>query len=108
MLVETGWDRHFGTAAYLTGDHPFLTRAAAELLRDAGAALVGIDGLNIDSMATPSGRSTPSCSVPGIPIAEHLTNLAALPEQGARLYAVPPRVRGMGTFPVRAFAELPT
>ncbi len=38
---------------------------------------------------------------------EHLTGLAALPAANFRLFAVPPRVRGMGTFPVRAFALVP-
>jgi kynurenine formamidase len=42
----------------------------------------------------------------GIPIVEHLTRLDALPVTGARFFAVPPKVRGLGTFPVRAFAKL--
>lgn len=40
----------------------------------------------------------------GVPVLEHLTNLGKLPAQGARLHAVPPRVREVGTFPVRAYA----
>lgn len=36
----------------------------------------------------------------------HLTNLGALPQQGARFTAVPPAIEGFGTFPVRAFAEI--
>lgn len=103
VLVRTGWDRHWGTEAYFTG-HPFLTEAAACHLRDCGAALVGIDSHNIDDTR---GDSRPVHSVllrAGIAIVEHMTNLGALPADGFTFSAPPPRVRGMGTFPVRAHA----
>ncbi len=99
VLVHTGWDVHWRTERYGTG-HPFLTRAAAEHLVAAGAALVGIDSLNIDD-ATDS-----TLLAAGIPIVEHLCGLHQLPDAGFRFYAVPPRVKGMGSFPVRAFAVL--
>ena len=35
---------------------------------------------------------------------EHLTRLGDLPDTGFRFTAAPPAVRGMATFPVRAFA----
>jgi len=103
VLVQTGWDRHWGTDTYLGGGHPFLTRAAAVALRDAGAALVGIDGLNIDAMTDMERPVHTVLLGAGIPIVEHMTGLAAVPD-GARFYAVPPPIEGMGTFPVRAFA----
>jgi kynurenine formamidase len=105
VLVRTGWDRHWRTDAYFHG-HPFLTAAAAEHLAAEGAALVGIDSLNIDDT---SGGDRPAHSTllaAGIPICEHLTNLAALPIQGFRFSAVPVKVHGMGTFPVRAYATI--
>ena len=40
----------------------------------------------------------------GIPIVEHLTGLEPLVGASFRFFAVPPTVKGMGTFPVRAFA----
>lgn len=103
VLVHTGWDRHWRTDAYFEG-HPFLTRAAAEYLRDKGAALVGIDSFNIDDLA---GGERPVHSVllgSGIQIVEHMTGLGQLPETGFRFFATPPKVKGMGTFPVRAHA----
>ncbi len=103
VLVETGWSRHWGTDRYFES-HPFLTEAAAVYLRDQGATLVGIDSLNIDDT---SGGTRPVHTVllgAEIPIVEHMTNLAALPIDGFRFTAVPPKVRGMGTFPVRAHA----
>ena len=105
VLVHTGWDVHWRTGRYGTG-HPFLTLAAAEHLIAAGAALVGIDSLNIDD-ATDGARPVHSLLLAaGIPIVEHLCGLAGLPDAGFRFYAVPPRVKGMGSFPVRAFAVL--
>ena len=104
VLIRTGWSRHFGTAAYGNGKHPFVTRAAAEALAAAGVALVGIDSLNIDDTAD---RTRPAHTVllaAGIPIVEHLTALDQLPPNGFRFFAVPPKFVGMGTFPVRAFA----
>lgn len=105
VLVHTDWDAHWRTEQYYEG-HPFLTEKAAEYLRDQGAALVGIDSLNIDDTSI---RKRPVHSVllgAGIPIVEHMTNLAALPETGFRFTAAPPRVKSMGTFPVRAHARL--
>jgi arylformamidase len=105
VLVHTGWSRHWRTPEYLSG-HPYLTADAAEHLLDAGARLVGIDSLNIDDtddLARPVHSRLLGAEVP---IVEHLTNLAALPPSGFRFYAVPPKVVGFGTFPIRAFAEL--
>jgi arylformamidase len=107
VLLQTGWDRHWGTEAY--GEPaPFLTEGAAKLIADSGARLVGIDSVNIDDMY--GGGERPAHSIlldAGIPVLEHLTGLADLPVNGARLHAAPPRVRDFGTFPVRAYAVLP-
>ncbi|GAA1750116.1 cyclase family protein [Nonomuraea bangladeshensis] len=106
VLVHTGWDRHFGTEAYVDG-HPYLAPESAAWLAEQGAALVGIDSLNIDD--TPPHGERPAHTIllgAGIPLVEHLTNLAALPEEGFRLRAAPPMIAGMGTFPVRAYAVL--
>jgi kynurenine formamidase len=105
VLVNTGWDRHWRTDQYFE-DHPFLTEKAAIYLRDQGALLVGIDSFNIDNT---TGGTRPVHSVllaAEIPIVEHLTGLGELPASGFRFTAVPPKVKGMGTFPVRAHARL--
>lgn len=104
VLVHTGWDRHWRTDQYFEG-HPFLTADAAAFLRDAGATLVGIDSLNIDDTAAPARPVHTTLLGAGIPIVEHLCNLEAVPTKGFRFSAVPPKVRGIGTFPVRAFAR---
>lgn len=105
VLVHTGWDEHWRTDAYFE-DHPYLTAAAAQLLVEGGARLAGIDSHNIDDTRA---RARPVHTIllgAGILICEHMTNLAAIPETGFRFFATPPRIAGMGTFPVRAFAEL--
>lgn len=102
VLVQTGWDAHWGTERYFEG-HPFLTREAAQVLRDAGARLVGIDSYNIDDTADLSRPAHSILLRAGIPIVEHMCHLAALPESGFRFFAVPVKVKAFGTFPVRAF-----
>lgn len=104
VLLHTGWDKHFGTSEYTKGA-PFLTEDGARWLVDAGAALVGIDSLNMDD--TESGGSRPAHSIlldGGVHVVEHLTRLEELPDTGAVFTAAPPAVEGFGTFPVRAFA----
>jgi arylformamidase len=106
VLVHTGWDAHWRTDTYSAGEHPFLTRDAAEHLAGAGAALVGIDSLNVDDDRDGARPAHTVLLAAGIAIVEHMTNLGALPETGFRFFAVPPKVKGMGSFPVRAFAIL--
>ena len=105
VLVQTGWDRHWRTDAYHAG-HPHLTERLAKWLADAGAAIVGIDSFNIDSIDTGERPVHTVLLGAEIPIVEHMTGLAALPERGSRFYAVPVKVKGFGTFPVRAFARV--
>lgn len=103
VLVETGHSEHWGTPAYFS-DHPYLTDDAVEFLVSAKPSLVGIDSLNIDSTHTGRRPAHSWLLAAGIPVVEHLTGLADLPDIGFRFTAAPPAVRGMGTFPVRAFA----
>lgn len=106
VLVHTGWDRHWRSEQYFDG-HPFLTGELAQWLVDAGAVLVGIDSFNIDSV---DAGERPVHSVllrHDVPIVEHLRGLAGLPERGTRFFAVPVKVKGFGTFPVRAFGLAP-
>jgi len=107
VLVRTGWSRHWGTDEYGSPHHPFLTEATAQRLVEAGVALVGIDSVNIDDTSTSAGGRRPVHSrllAAGIPIVEHLRGLEDLSGVAFRFFAVPVKVRGMGTFPVRAFA----
>ena len=103
VLIHTGWDRYWRTDSYFE-NHPFLTRGSAEYLKSCGAALVGIDSLNIDD--TDDG-TRPAHSIllkADIPIVEHMCQLDALPYSGFKFFAVPAPVKGLGSFPVRAFA----
>ncbi|MEU4164374.1 cyclase family protein [Actinoplanes sp. NPDC026670] len=109
VLLHTGGDRHWATPQYGV-DAPYLTADAARLLVDRGAALVGIDAVNIDDVSPAAAGARPAHTLllaAGIPVVEHLTNLRELPPLGARFTATPPRVAGFSAFPVRAFATVP-
>jgi arylformamidase len=106
VLVRSGWDAHWRTEQYFEG-HPFLTRDAAEFLVSEGAALVGIDSYNIDDTRDPTRPVHSILLKAGIPIVEHLRNLQSLPRDFL-FFAVPPKIKGLGSFPVRAFAAVLT
>ena len=106
VLVETGWSRHWRTDQYFEG-HPFLAEDAAEMLVAAGAALVGIDSLNIDDIDDGRRPVHSTLLAANVLIVEHMTGLQTLPLTGFRFSAVPVKVKEMGTFPVRAYASLP-
>ena len=105
LLIHTGWSQHWRTEKYWSNQHPFVTRGAAEVLARSGVKAVGIDSYNIDDATDGTRPAHTELLRAGIPIIEHLTNLEALPASGSmRFFAVPPRVRGLSSFPVRAFA----
>jgi len=107
VLLHTGGDRHWATDRY-PEDSPFLTEAGANWLAGHGAALVGIDSVNIDDPVPAGPRPVHSVLLAaGIPIVENLTGLGELPPAGFRFTAAPPRISGFGTFPVRAYATVP-
>ena len=108
VLVHTGWDKHWRTDEYSSGNHPFLTEGAATYLAKNAVALVGIDSFNID--ATHDGNRPAHTVLLGhdIPIVEHLCGLGELPDRGFKFFAVPVKVRQFGTFPVRAFGIVAT
>jgi len=105
VLVHTGWDMHWNTSRYFE-DAPYLTEDAARYLQNCGARLVGIDSLNIDNI---QDKSRPVHSIllkSEILIVEHLCNLGKLPDEGFTFDAIPPKFKGVGTFPIRALARL--
>ena len=105
VLVHTGWDRHWRTDRYGHG-HPYVTAEAADWLVENGAALVGIDSNNIDDTRVRRRPVHSRLLGANIPICEHMTALGSLPDEGFRFSAVPPKVKGLGTFAVRAYAVL--
>lgn len=106
VLFHTGWDQHWGTERYGLPDHPFVGEAAVDSLVAAGVSLVGIDSVNIDDTRGNTRPAHTKLLGAGIPVVEHLTGLERLVGVDFRFYAVPAPVRGLGTFPVRAFAAV--
>ncbi len=105
VLIHTGWDAHWNTEDYYE-NHPFLTQGATQYLKDADVTLVGIDSHNIDDTR---GKARPAHTIllgAEILIVEHLCNLQLLPKDGFTFSAVPPKFKKVGTFPVRAYANI--
>jgi arylformamidase len=105
VLVNTNWSEHWQTDAYFE-NHPFINEEAAIYLRDQGAALVGIDSHNIDDTRTKKRPTHTTLLGAGILIVEHMCNLDKLPKDNFYFNAVPPKFKGVGTFPVRAYAQI--
>jgi arylformamidase len=106
VLVHTVWGDAFWNTPQYHENHPFLTEDAAEYLKSVGVKLVGIDSLNIDDTR---GKSRPVHTIllgAEILIVEHMCHLDAVPDEGYTFSAVPPKFKGVGTFPVRAYAKL--
>ena len=106
VLVNTGWSRHWRTPRYFE-PAPFLTAAACDALVAAGARFVGIDSLNVDDTLDPSRPAHTKLLGAGVPVCEHMTNLAAVPATGGRLHAAPIAWVGGASFPVRAYVIAP-
>ncbi len=104
VLFYTGWDVHWRTSGYGAEDHPYLEVETVQELIDRGAALVGIDSVNIDDTGGGERPAHTRLLAVGVLIVEHLTGLSSLLDRPFTFFATPPKVRGLGTFPVRAFA----
>jgi kynurenine formamidase len=105
VLVHTGWDQYWNTPQYHESN-PYLTRDAAIYLKECGVKLVGIDSMNIDDTGDKTRPVHSTLLGADILIVEHLCNLGQLPEEGFTFSAIPPKFKGVGTFPVRALAKL--
>ena len=85
MLVHTGWDLHWGTDRYLSGQSVPHGRGGRVPASDQGAALVGIDSLNIDDLGDLARPVHSTLLGAGVPIVEHLRGLEQLPAVGRSL-----------------------
>jgi arylformamidase len=106
VVVQTGWSRHWGSDEYQSTDHPFLTRDAADYLVSSKARIIAIDCVNIDDNSEASKGHRPvhtTLLAHDIPIVENVCNLDRVTDAPFRFFAVPPKIRGMGSFTVRAF-----
>ncbi len=105
LLIHTGWDKHWNTEKYFE-NHPYLTEEAAQYLKECSVNLVGIDSHNIDNTAGNLRPVHTTLLGAEILIVEHLCNLNLVPVSGFLFSAVPPKFKGVGTFPVRAHAKI--
>lgn len=106
VLFLTGWDEHWGSQRYGAGNHPALSEDGARALAEGGAALFGIDSINADDFADLRRPAHTVLLKAEIPIVENLTGLEALAGRRFRFTAAPAKVKGLGSFPVRAYATV--
>jgi kynurenine formamidase len=104
VLVNFGWDRHWGTEVYR--QHPFLAREVLSGLLQAGIALFGVDCSNADSTRDPERPAHTWFLKDGILIVENLKGLDRLHGHSCRFFSIPLKARDAAAFPVRAFAEI--
>jgi arylformamidase len=102
LLVRTDFSRYWRTDSYFSAN-PYLTAEACDALVAARVAFVGIDSLNIDDIDDMSRPAHTILLGAGVPVCEHMTNLASVESGGGRLHAVPIAWVGGATFPVRAY-----
>lgn len=107
VVIRSGMDEHWDTDRYWN-EGPFLTAEAAAALVDARIALLGVDFLNVDDTTDPRRPAHTALLRAGIPIIENLRGLGALPSAGARLHAAPLPLAGVASFPIRAYAVVPS
>lgn len=105
VLVRTGWDARWSTAAYWT-DGPYLGERAVEALLAARPALVGVDFANVDDTGDPARPAHTRLLDAGIVIVENLTGLDRLPSAGFAFHCAPLAVHGAASIPVRPYAQL--
>jgi len=104
MLVNFGWDRHWGTKTYRS--HPYVAREVVTKLCEVGIALFGVDCSNVDSIQDMERPAHTWLLRHGILIVENLTGLSRLHGQSFRFFSIPLKARDAAAFPVRAFAEV--
>lgn len=107
LVLHTGWDRHYRTAAYY--DHPFLDAEAARWVLDTGVRTIATDTINPDETVLdgPQPEGFPVhhlVAAAGGIIAENLTNLAAVDFPDPVVSLLPVRLTGADGAPVRAVA----
>ena len=105
VLVRSGWDALWREARYWEPG-PYLGADLVDRLIEAGARLVGVDIWNVDDTTDPARPAHTRLLAAGVLIVEHMCNLSSLPRDGFRFNAVPLRIVGGASFPVRAYGEI--
>ena len=105
VVVKSGWDARWGEARYWEPG-PYLGAELVGRLIEAGARLVGVDFWNVDDTSDPARPAHTRLLAADVLVLEHMCNLSSLPRDGFRFSAVPLRIVGGASFPVRAYAEI--
>jgi kynurenine formamidase len=105
-IFQFGWSAKWRSVAdpEYVASWPGISQAGAAYLVDRGIRMVGTDCLGIDSSSAADGLPAHEALLSnGVPIAENLTNLAAVPEEFVFI-ALPLKIENGSGSPIRAVA----
>jgi len=109
VLIRTGWDVYWNSQENYINNNvfPCVSALAAELLLERNIAALGVDTPSPDRQET---RDYPVHALlfgAGKYIIENVTNLAALPQQGSYVLALPPKIKDAVEAPTRVVGLIP-
>ena len=105
VLFYTGWEKKWGTEAFLSEAFPVPDEEAARYLVSCGLKGVGTDAISVDSL---SGSDYPAHKVllgGGLVIVENLCLKKVVGRKDVMFFALPLKYAGADGAPVRAIAE---
>lgn len=105
IILETGWDRHWGTTEYFN-DFPLPSNAVFEYLGKLGLKGIGIDAISIDPLNSSDLPNHQNILSQEMIIIENLTNLNLLPDSLFDLFCFPLKIENGDGAPVRAVARI--
>lgn len=106
VLFYTGWEKKWGTDAYLEDGFPVPDGEAAGYLVSCGLKGVGTDALSIDPLASTDYPAHKTLLHGGLVVIESLCLKKVVCRKAFRLLALPLKYKDADGAPVRAVAEL--
>lgn len=103
VLIKTGWDVNFTSAAFYE-DFPCLTREAAELLASFEIRLLGMDTPSPSPLDDPGQAIHKTLLAAGIVILESVKNLTAIDRNQCQIIVLPPLIKDFSGAPCRVVA----
>jgi kynurenine formamidase len=114
VLFQTGYGKFWGDRAkYMGADgdqkhFPGLSAEAAKwLVENRKISAVGIDTASIDNGQSQTFDAHVALMSQNIPVFENVANLEQVPAKGARVFALPMKIKGGSGAPLRIVAFLP-
>ncbi len=106
ILLKIGWSKHYGTEFHSALRRPSPTLDAIRwLAEEKDMHSIGVDATGIEDIDNVEEQAIHHFLYPrDIPIIEELTNLESISKERFFFVALPPKIKGLDSFPVRAIA----